>query len=176
MKILICGDSFSSDTNGWPKYLHDNVTNRSERGVGEFKIFQQTYDHKTFDKLIVCHTSPWRIHTTSHPLHKDNAQRPNNDFMIADLEHHSKHNDEIKHIYSYIKKYTDWDYVKFVYDMIVEKLLSLPNSIHITFHSPEDTKKITNNYHDVWQKYKGNINHLNQIGNEIVAKRIQTML
>jgi hypothetical protein len=58
----------------------------------------------------------------------------------------------------------------------VEKMLSIPNSIHITFHDPEDTSAIKQNYYDVWKKYPGDINHLDTTGNEIIAKRIESML
>ena len=55
-------------------------------------------------------------------------------------------------------------------------MLSIPNSIHITFHDPEDTSAIKQNYYDVWKKYPGDINHLDTTGNEIIAKRIESML
>ena len=176
MNVLICGDSFSDDSKGWVTKLQAKVTNRSQRGIGEYKIYKQTTGHEQYDRIIVCHTSPWRIHTPLHPVHKDSEQRPNNDFMLADLNFHKGKSKEIDKIYSHITKYTDWDYQKFVYNMIVDKLFTIPNSIHITFHEPLDTKKIPNNYHDVWQKYPGDINHLNILGNEIVAKRIQKLL
>ena len=176
MNILVCGDSFSYGTKGWVQHIKGNVTNKSENGVGQYKILKQTVGHEKFDKILICHTSPWRIHTSNHPLHKDNKERPNNDFMLADLDHNQHVLPQISEIYSHIKKYTDWDYVQFVYELIVDKLLEIPNSVHITFHQPVDTKKIANNYYDVWQKHKGNINHLDQIGNEIIAKRIQTVL
>ena len=87
MNILVCGDSFSYGTKGWVQHIKGNVTNKSENGVGQYKIFKQTVGHEKFDKILICHTSPWRIHTSNHPLHKDNKERPNNDFMLADLDH-----------------------------------------------------------------------------------------
>jgi hypothetical protein len=176
MHFLICGDSFSADTKGWPSKLGARITNRSQRGIGEYKIFQQVYDVEKFDKIIICHTSPWRIHTLYHPIHNSNPQRPDNDFILADLSHHKSTSKDIDNIYSYIKKYTDWDYIKFLYDTFLEKLLQIPNSIHITFHDPDDTSAVKNNYQDVWKKYPGDTNHLNKIGNEIIAKRIQSVL
>ena len=176
MNLLICGDSFSADSKGWISRLDAKVTNRSQRGIGEYKIYQQTKGHEQYDKIIVCHTSPWRLHTLFHPIHKDSMQRPNNDFMLADLDFYKHKSKEIQAIYSHITKYTDWNYVQFVYNMIVDKLLSIPNSIHITFLEPADTKIIPNNYYDVWQKYPGDINHLNMFGNEVVAKCIQKLL
>ena len=176
MHFLICGDSFSADTKGSPGKLGATITNRSQRGIGEYKIFQQVYEVEQFDKIIICHTSPWRIHTPYHPIHYDNPHRPDNDFILADLNQHKNKSTDIAEVYSYIKKFTDWKYVKFLYDTFVEKMLSIPNSIHITFHDPEDTSAIKQNYYDVWKKYPGDINHLDTIGNEIIAKRIESML
>ena len=176
MNVLICGDSFAADPKGWTSRLDAKVTNRSQRGIGEYKIYQQSTNHEQYDRIIVCHTSPWRIHTLLHPVHKHSDERPNNDFMLADLSYHKSTSKEIDAIYSHITKYTDWDYQKFVYNMIVDKLLSIPNSIHITFHEPADTERIPHKYYDAWQKYPGNINHLNILGNEVVAKRIQKLL
>ena len=49
MHFLICGDSFSADTKGWPGKLGATITNRSQRGIGEYKIFQQVYEVEQFD-------------------------------------------------------------------------------------------------------------------------------
>ena len=175
--ILICGDSFSANNSGWPRLINYRVINNSQNGVGEYKIYNQIKNHKKkFNKLIVCHTSPWRLHTLHHPIHSTNPDRPHNDFMLADLDYYKDNSKEIKHIYNHIKNYTDWNYVKDIYNLIVENLKQIPNSIHITFHHPEDTELVPNNFYDVWQKYPGDINHLNIIGNEIVAKRIQKLL
>lgn len=177
MKICICGDSFSYDSKGWPRLLNAKITNHSQNGVGEYKIYKQIFDlDQTFDYIIVCHTSPWRLHTLHHPIHSNNPERPANDFMLNDLAFYKSKSNEVEKIYNHIQSYTDWDYVKNIYDMLVEKTLLIKNTIHLTFHHPDDTNMIPNNYYDVWQKFPGNVNHLNMTGNEIVAKRIKKLL
>ena len=66
MHFLICGDSFSADTKGWPGKLGATITNRSQRGIGEYKIFQQVYEVEQFDKIM----SSKRKNYTDYPTYK----------------------------------------------------------------------------------------------------------
>jgi len=176
MKILLLGDSFATDKNGWPGMIGHDITNKAQNGVGEYKIYRQIENIKNFDKVLVCHTSPWRMHTRYHPMHKNNQQRSQNDFMFNDVEYHAKTNSEMNLVYSFMKKFFDFDYQKFVYDCIVDKFLQIENAIHFTFHNKEDTIKIENNFTDIWKQYSGDINHLTMQGNEIVAEKIKKLL
>ena len=38
--ILIVGDSFSADSNGWPMLLDKNIVNISQKGIGQYKIYR----------------------------------------------------------------------------------------------------------------------------------------
>jgi len=176
MKLLIIGDSFSHNNNGWPSMLGVDFKNCSENGVGEYKVLKQIHNVGSYDKILVNHTSPWRVHTPTHPIHKDSNNRQHNDFMLTDVEYHSKVNDQMKIVNQYLKKYYDPTYQLDIYNLIVDKLLSLKNTIHITFHDPEDTSKINNNYNKFWKTYPGNINHMSLEGNEIVAEEIKKLL
>lgn len=176
MNILIIGDSFSTNNKGWPGMLGHCVTNRSQNGVGEYKIYKQSIDFAYFDCVIVCHTSPWRIHTPHNPVHGFSQERPHNDFMLSDMEYHSKHNKEMNLVKKYWDKYYDIQYQTDMYKLIVTKLFEIPNSIHITFHDENDTEIIKNNFHDIWKKHPGVINHLDEEGNKQVSEKVLKLI
>jgi hypothetical protein len=180
MRLFVFGDSFAANSKGWVSMLNKNIDveiqNFAQNGVGQYKIFKKIMQNLNFDKSIICYTSPWRIHTRNHPIYKNSIDRPENDFMLNDLAHHSKINKEIRLVYEYIKKYYDFDYQLDIYELLVKELLLLKNTIHITFHEPDDTKKIKNNYNHIWKTYPGDINHMSNEGNRIVADNINKLL
>ena len=97
MRILIAGDSFAAKwpanirNQGWPALLADRfeVYNIAQAGVGEYKIYKQlaNVELDQFDLVIVSHTSPSRIHTRNHPLHKEGLHK-DCDLIITDLIGH----------------------------------------------------------------------------------------
>lgn len=171
MNTLILGDSFSADNHGWPSLLGFDVENRSQRGVGEYKVYKQYKAGDKHDLVIVCHTSPWRIHTPKHPVHITNTERPNTDFLLADIDYHSKENKEMEIVKEYWNNYYDFEYQIDIYKLLVAKLLKIPNSIHLTFHDVSE-KIVPINMNHVWRQQPGNINHLDKKGNTIVAEEI----
>jgi len=177
-RILIIGDSFSANTLGWPSMIGEDITNLSQNGVGEYKIMLQA--RKTnltrFETIIVCHTSPWRVHTRFHPIHHDNQSRNENDFLLSDVEYHSKHNKQMLEVKKYLEKYMDPSYQMDMYRLIVNELKTIPNSLHITFHDVQDTSIIENNYHSIWLENPGTINHMNDKGNFEVSKHIKELI
>ena len=176
MTVFVFGDSFAANPQGWASMVDTDIQNFAQNGVGEYKIFKEVVQHLNFDRAVICHTSPWRIHTRIHPVHKYSLDRSHNDFMLNDVEHHSKTNREMKLVNNYLKKYYDPDYQLNIYKLILKELLSLKNTIHITFHDPEDTTGIENNYHDIWKQYPGNINHMSTKGNLIIAEEIKKLI
>lgn len=155
-----------------------NVTNLSQNGVGEYKIMLQSRmtDLTQFETVIVCHTSPWRVHTRFHPIHHNNQQRNENDFLLSDVEYHSRYDEEMLYVKKYLEKYMDPRYQMDVYALIVNELKAIPNSIHITFHDKQDTSIIENNYNSIWLENQGNTNHMNNEGNSAVAEHIKELL
>ncbi len=176
MKILITGDSFSANNNGWPNMLDVDFDNRSQNGVGEYKIYKQLQNYENYEKIIVCHTSPYRLHTPYHPIHHKKSERSENDFIFADVEYHSKNNKEMNLVHKYIQKFYDFEYQKFVYNLIVEEIMKIPNTIHITFHNRDDTNIIPNNLSKIWESNTGQINHMNDKGNQETAQTIKKLL
>jgi hypothetical protein len=175
MEIFLFGDSFSANVKGWPSMLGQTIINSSQNGIGEYKIYKMVMQKKALNKII-CHTSPWRIHTPVHPIHNKNSERPNNDFLLSDINYHSRHNDEMKIVKQYWKRYYDQQFQIDIYNLILDKLLSLKNTIHITFHDPDDTERIQNNFNHIWKNYPGNLNHLSIEGNQIVAEQIKRLI
>jgi len=176
MRIFVFGDSFAADPTGWARMLEGEVSNFAENGIGEYKIYKSLQTFLNFDRAVICHTSPWRVHTRIHPVHKNNPTRYNNDFLLNDVEYHSKINDEMMIVHRYLKKYYDPEFQEDIYDLFVDKLLMLKNTIHITFHEPEDTKKIEHNFREIYKQYPGSINHMSEEGNRIIAKKVQDLL
>ncbi len=87
-RIVLAGDSFGCEWptgEGWPLMLAKNhaVNNIAQAGVGEYKILKQlwnlsardAYWVNNYDCVIVCHTSPSRIHTPKHPVHKEGLHK-----------------------------------------------------------------------------------------------------
>ena len=176
MKIFVFGDSFAANKNGWVKMIPGDVTNFAENGIGEYKIYKKIMTNLNFDKAIVCHTSPWRVHARIHPIHCDDPNRSNNDFLLNDVEHHSKLNKEMSLVNSYLKKYFDADYQLDIYKLLVKEIMRLKDTINITFHNSEDTELIQSNFHDIWKTHPGQINHMSEEGNKIVSEKIQELL
>ena len=55
-------------------------------------------------------------------------------------------------------------------------MFNLKNTLHITFHDKEDTKNIPYNFNEIWKKFPGNTNHLNEEGNLKIAHEIKKLL
>ena len=70
-------------------------------------------------------------------------------------------------------KIYDFEYQKFVYNLIVEEIMKIPNTIHITFHNRDDTNIIPNNLSKIWESNTGQINHMNDKGNQETAQTIK---
>ena len=176
MRIFIFGDSFAADPVGWARQLKGEINNFAENGIGEYKIYKALQTFLNFEKAVICHSSPWRVHARIHPVHKDNPKRYNNDFMLNDVEYHSKINKDMKVVNEYLEKYYDPEYQEDTYGLFLDKLMKIPNTIHITFHDPEDTKQIPHNFNHIYKQHPGNINHMSDEGNKIIAEKIQKLL
>jgi hypothetical protein len=174
-KILICGDSFAAkhtdaDT-GWPSLLEQyyNVENRAQFGVSEYKIWQQVKHAPLceYDVIVVCHTSPNRVHIRKHPVHRDTVHHKNCDLIYSDVEHRG---DPVSKIaVDYFKNIFDEEYYNDIYLLMkqeIDRLCTNTKCINISFFNgiPDVT-----NYFETFQKHRGSVNHLTNVGNQIVA-------
>ena len=127
-KILICGDSFSANwyvktkRYGWPNFLsgkHD-VTNISQAGCSEYKIYLQVLNSQLskFDKIIISHTSPYRIYVKKHPIHNGDILHGSCDLIYEDLLNNLDKNVKVKSIVDFFENYYDLEYAKYVHQLI----------------------------------------------------------
>jgi len=136
-RILITGDSFGCEWPGgegigWPLVLSEThaVNNLAQAGVGEYKILKQLHDlsaHDSYwvnnyDCVIVCHTSPSRIHTPKHPVHKQGLHK-HCDLIYSDL--HDKvdwFNPGLKTAKNWFYHHYDDEYQKDLYQILREEI------------------------------------------------------
>lgn len=188
-RILICGDSFSADwsrktaKDGWPNLLAKKyeVTNLSQAGCGQYKIFRQLKksDINSFQTIIVSHTSPYRVHVTEHPIHDGDILHSDCDLMYEDLKSHQNVSQEIKCMVSFFEKYYDLEYAVYVHGLICKdiesylenfqgKVLHMRNIPWDGFYCFPDM--LDNS--DVFLSHRGNSNHFSDEGNMIVYDRV----
>jgi len=185
LKILLAGDSFAAKwpgANGWPDLLASKhtVTNIAQAGVSEYKILKQiensTLDY--FDYVIVSHTSPSRVHTREHPIHKQGLHK-DCDLIYNDIADRSSwFNPSLRSAQDYFKYHYDDEYQIDMYQLMrkeIKKLLTSRKYLSIT-HNRISTKYAVerNNisFSTVWEQHRGNINHYTEKGNLIVYKDI----
>lgn len=184
-KIFVAGDSFAAlwpKTNrGWPNMLAEKyeITNVAEPGIGEYKIYQQikNYDLNQFDLVIVSHTSPSRIHTKAHPIHKKGF-RKNCDLIYTDLEKRlcfpGSKLDVAKKWFEY---FYDDSYQIEIYNLLREKIKSLIAVPYISLSHVDIVSKLTIesthlDFSAVWNNHRGLINHYDEFGNRYVFETI----
>lgn len=182
--ILICGDSFAADWTkkydgiGWVNMLSNDydITNVAEAGVSEYKIYQQIKKQKIqdYDKIIISHTSAYRMPVETHPIHSKDILHHNCDFIYSDIKEHVD-NPEVKCVVDLYEKYFHVDYAIFVHELIVKEInLLCPNAINITFFDSFNKDSIQ--LEDIFLKNRGNMNHLNEMGNKMVYNKITKLL
>jgi lysophospholipase L1-like esterase len=184
-KLLITGDSFAADWSvkykgkGWVNMLEDDyeVTNIAQAGVSEYKIFKQleSINHNEFDYILVSHTSAYRIPVVEHPIHSKDILHKNCDLIYSDLKEHE--NNKIANIgVKFFENLFDPDYFIFTYNLIIEKIQEkYPNLINITFFDGFKNEK-TVGFEKIFLNNKGDMNHLNKKGNDIIYKKIKKLL
>ena len=183
MKILIAGDSFAArwpeEIFGWVNYLERqyDVTNLAQAGVGEYKILKQlkSINLNDFDLVIVSHTSPSRVHTPTHPLHKKGFHK-DCDLIYTDLESlHNFFNDSLNTAKKWFKHHYDEEYQIDVYNLIRKEINNIINIPYISLTHVEIANKLAFekdniDFSDLWKKQRGNINHYTEIGNRVIFK------
>ena len=184
-ELLICGDSFSADWTkkykgvGWVNLLENNynITNISEAGVSEYKIYLQlkSVDLTKFDKILVSHTSAYRIPIQEHPIHKDDILHKNCDLIFSDVSEHLD-NPTMKIAYDFYSELFNHDYFIFINNLIYKEIYKLsPNATHITFFDSFYDNSV-HKFEHLFIDNKGLINHLSNDGNFKMYKEISKLL
>ena len=185
-KILIAGDSFATDWTkkyegiGWVNMLENDfeVTNLAQAGVSEYKIHKQlqSVNVDKYDYVIVSHTSAYRIPVKEHPIHWDDKLHNQCDLIYSDLKNH-EYNNLAKIGVDFYENLFDVDYFVYIHELILNEInKNYPNIINITFFDSFNQIEGMVNLEKVFQKNGGLINHLSDKGNEIVYKKILSML
>jgi hypothetical protein len=189
MKILIAGDSFATvwpDSQlGWPTLLAKkyNVVNLAQAGIGEYKILKQieSQEIKDFDLVIVSHTSPSRLHTNNHPVHKEGFHK-NCDLILNDLINRSTfRNPSLKAAQEYFKYHYDDEYQIDIYRLIrkqINELITIPY-ISMSHVDIVNTLAIETNHLDfsnLWSKERGSMNHYTVEGNFKIFETLEDII
>jgi hypothetical protein len=185
-KLLIVGDSFSADwtkkyknISGWVNMLEDEfeVTNVAQAGVSEYKIYLQlkSVNLKDYDFIIVSHTSAYRIPIQEHPIHKGDTLHNNCDLIFSDVSEYLENN-IMKTAYNFYSEIFNTEYFCFINDLIFDKIYNLiPEAIHITFFDSFYDDRVLK-YENIFLNNKGNVNHMDSIGNTIIFNSITKLI
>jgi hypothetical protein len=189
MKVLIAGDSFATvwpDSHlGWPTLLAKkyDVVNLAQAGIGEYKILKQikSQEVNNFDLVIVSHTSPSRLHTNNHPIHKEGFHK-NCDLILNDLINRSAfRNPSLKAAQEYFKYHYDDEYQIDIYILIrrqINELITVPY-ISISHVDIVNTLAIEANhvdFSDLWAKERGSMNHYTVEGNFKIFETLEDII
>ena len=196
MKILIIGDSWAADWSqqhseyqGWPNILADryDVTNIAQAGVSQYSIVKQLNSIVPweYDKIVCSITSPYRVYTPKHPVHKPGSLHEHSDLIYTDIEHHHRTSDYNKRLNSaigYFLHHFDTDQAEFMHELLVDWCLTkLDKSNTIVTSNIADNSRYVKqhtycNGFDIWNTYPGKINHLSAEGNEVFARNIEVLI
>lgn len=188
-KLLIAGDSFAAV---WPGAIHGwvnllakdyQIHNVAKAGVGEYKIYKQiqNINLNDYDCVIVSHTSPSRIHTRNHPIHREGFH-DECDLIITDLEEHwNPLNRNLVGAKSFFKYHYDEEYQIDIYKLLRQRIRDL---IHIPYISISHIDIVNNlrieshhiDFSHLWKYQRGNTNHYTEIGNKLLYQEIKKEL
>jgi hypothetical protein len=168
--ILIAGDSFSAvydNKSEWWQF--EDCKNISQKGSSEFKILKslQKENLSKYEKIIVCHTSPYRIYTEDNII--NNGDHTNGCYLINDLLH--KKSDIKTAAKLYTKYFFNEEYVLWSYYKVMDEIKNLTSSIHISFFNVQNVISLRH----IYEKNMGNICHMTPEGNKVVHEQISNI-
>lgn len=168
--IQIFGDSFSSNRRGWVNRFGKTF---GTNGASEYRIYRTIKQVNPTCPIVVCHTHWSRLFlkdTNRSLLSRSLRSHPFCDILGNDV---IEKNEET--FLSTLSTIWDEEYLKDSYWLMVNALLSIPDSTHITFFEDITHPKI-HNLHGIWQANKGQINHMSKQGNTEVANYLKPYL
>lgn len=186
MRVLLCGDSFSadwsikySDACGWPNLLAKDhcVKNISAAGSSEYRIWQslKAQDLSLYDRIIISHTSPYRIFVTNHPTHFNDLLHKNCDLIYEDAVANN-----LTTVKDYFEKYFDLEYAVDIHRLIINQIVLLCQERHTIHIQHVDTCSLTNinlvDFSSLWAKHQGFVNHYSDVGNQKVYEKLSSLL
>lgn len=194
MKILIVGDSFAADWSqsnsakiSWTKLLsHDyEIVNLAQAGCSEYRILQQLKSQANldqFDCVIVCHTSPDRIYTKQHPIHRRGLHQ-HADLIFSDIDYHarSSKNPAVICARDFFLYHYDECYQHDIYHLIVQEIDSLLDSrvtITVDNFAALDSSRYQHylKFSDITEIIPGETNHCSAAGHVKIYQKILDMI
>ena len=185
IKILIAGDSFAAKwpnaVNGWVNLLAEkyNVTNVAQAGVSEYKIWKQieTANVNEYDLVIVSHTSPNRVHTIKHPIHKTDLHK-DCDLIYTDIEAYSDwFNPSLSAAKGWFEYHYDQEYQDDIYQLLRESILKNITKPYISLNNLDSSLPFiiepnSLDFTGLWKSERGVVNHYTTAGNKTVFNAV----
>lgn len=189
LRILLAGDSFAADWNseilGWPNMLAKEfeVKNVAQAGISEYKILKQIEKNNPneYDLVIVCHTSPFRIHTPLHPLERTGLHK-DCDLIFNDLDHNRDDNNQsLVTALNWFKYHYDETFQEDIYKLMRKQINSLITVPYLAIdHSisslPFKFEKEHLEFSTFWPRNRGKVNHYSDRGNQYVYNTVSKKL
>lgn len=185
--ILIAGDSFAADWSlkynqkGWPNFLASKfrVKNVAQAGCSQYKIYKQltSNDLKSYDTIIISHTSPYRLYCKENLLHQNDVLHDQSDYIYSDIVGNIDRDKKLVVLKDYFENFFDTDYAEFSHNLLCKEIDQLTKNYHVIHISFFD---YTNLYqfprfldmHYLYKEHSGLINHLTYEGNQKVFQKI----
>ena len=178
-RILIIGDSFAAHhPQGWTCQLGNDheVTNLASNGASQYRLFRTVTQTNLdgFDFVVVGHTSPNRIYVEKNPYYQQSQTHHNCDLIYEDMR--SKLPDSFAgHVTWWFENVFDLEQAKHTHELLCDKIKALVAHkpvLHVSFFEIgyiADIKIL----HHIWNNHPGTINHLDETGNQLVAKFVK---
>lgn len=186
--LLICGDSFAANWQvkypnviGWPNMMASNyeITNLAQAGCSQYKVLKQiqSVNLEKFDKIIISHSSPYRLFSPKHPIHYADKLHKDSDLIYSDVKEHAVTNKELLPLVEYFEKYYDLNYAEDIYTLLCKEIVELTkhlNILHLVHRCNHQIVKFDNQIDcsPVFKNYHGLANHYSDEGNKIIYDQI----
>jgi len=173
--IWIFGDSFASSNldSSWVSIVGD-TQNFASNGSSEYRILKnyllQKSNIKENDLVLFVHTSQSRIFLKDD---RELSSRCLSSHTNCDIIFNDVFEKKEKQYIEILESIWDDEFFNDIFNLLVDKLLKVPNSYHVTFFESSRTDLINLNH--IWLNNQGEINHMNETGNQLVANYIKQL-
>jgi hypothetical protein len=182
--IQIIGDSFAAqhptDLEFAPWYVrlrdHHRVENYAAPGVGQYKINQQYVP--VGDVCILVITSELRLHCSQNPFYPNPMHyHHRSDLIYSDVRARLP-DERAKAIDYFFREIFDIDHARYIHNLLLHEIESKIQQylIPVIFFKPylgmHDFTGRLLDLHHVFEKYRGDVNHLTPQGHEQVYQAI----
>jgi hypothetical protein len=173
--IWIFGDSFASSDQdlSWTSIIGD-TQNFASNGSSEYRILKnyllQKSNIKENDLVLFVHTSQSRIFLRDD---RELSSRMLSSHTNCDIIFNDVFEKKEKQYIEILELIWDDEFFNDIFNLIVDKLLKVPNSRHLTFFESPRTELINLNH--IWLNNQGEINHMNETGNRLIADYIKQL-